>query len=231
MRHAAYRAALDDLRAAGVAFACTCSRRDLRGSGGIYPGTCRARTTPPSGPFAWRVRVDDVRVEVIDALQPTRHSALARDCGDFVIWRRDDLPAYQLAVVVDDAWQGVTHVVRGADLADNTARQLYLHRLLGNPPPLHAHVPVIVGRSGHKLSKQTGAPDVYPHTERAARVLLFTCLELLGLQPPDALVRAAPGTQLEWAAEHFDWAHVAQTTALSHWQGCTTARPVAGSTA
>jgi glutamyl-Q tRNA(Asp) synthetase len=157
------------LRAGGAAYPCACTRRDLEsapvGAGGerVYPGTCRSgipparrtRETP-----AWRIRVDALggtAVSFVDRLQGPQAQELARDVGDFVVKRADGLFAYQLAVVVDDAWQGVTDVVRGADLLASTARQVWLQRLLGYPTPTYLHVPVAIDAAGAKLSKQTRA--------------------------------------------------------------------------
>jgi glutamyl-Q tRNA(Asp) synthetase len=140
-RSDAYRAALDRLRQQNMAYPCSCSRRELVGS--VYPGTCREGVRDPEKPQAWRVRVDDL--------------AISSD-GDFVVRRSDGLFAYQLAVVVDDAAQGITDVVRGADLLDSTPRQIYLQKLLRLPHPRYLHVPVVTNAAGEKLSKQTFAP-------------------------------------------------------------------------
>src|SRR5262249_43633183 len=113
-----YRTALEQLRAKGLAYPCSCSRREV--GGGVYPGTCRNGVKEPDKPQSWRVRTDD-------------------EGGDFVVLRADGVFAYQLAVVVDDAAQGITHIVRGADLLDSTPRQLYLQRLLGLPHPEYLH--------------------------------------------------------------------------------------------
>ena len=168
-RTADYEAALARLRAQGVVYACACARRDLEsaplGAGGerVYPGTCRAGIPAdrrPRAARAWRVRVDahgDARIGFTDRLQGMQEQDLPGEVGDFVVKRADGLFAYQLAVVVDDAWQGVTDVVRGADLLASTARQIYLQRLLGFPTPRYLHVPVAIDASGDKLSKQTQA--------------------------------------------------------------------------
>jgi len=161
-----YAAALDRLVAEGLAYPCACSRKDLEsaaiGASGerVYPGTCSAGL--PAGRSgrrerAWRVRVGAARVDFADRLQGPQAQDLARDVGDFVVRRADGLFAYQLAVVVDDAAQQVTHVVRGADLLSSTPRQIHLQRLLGLPPLSYLHVPVALDGAGRKLSKQTGA--------------------------------------------------------------------------
>ena len=162
-----YAAALRRLVDAGHAYPCACTRRELEsaplGPGGerIYPGTCRegvpaALASRPRRAF--RVRVGDTEVAFVDRLQGPQRQRLADEVGDFVVKRADGLFAYQLAVVVDDAAQGVTDVVRGADLLASTPRQIHLARLLGCHVPTYLHVPVAIDREGHKLSKQTLAP-------------------------------------------------------------------------
>jgi glutamyl-Q tRNA(Asp) synthetase len=169
-RTALYEAALARLVAAGEAYECACTRRELEsaplGPGGerVYPGTCRrgiAAERAARRQRAWRVRVARAGERTIvayrDRLTGPHQQDLERDVGDFVVRRADGLFAYQLAVVVDDALQGVTDVVRGADLASSTPRQIHLQRLLGYPTPSYLHVPVAVNAHGMKLSKQTRA--------------------------------------------------------------------------
>lgn len=172
-RGPSYESALDRLRDCGVLYPCACTRRDLAaaavGIAGerVYPGTCRNGLGDGRGArdeYALRVRVDDGIVTFIDLLQGPQKQDVARDVGDFVVRRGDGLHAYQLAVVVDDAAQGVDTVVRGADLLASTARQIFLQRRLRLPTPAYLHVPVAINAAGEKLSKQTGAralPD-YP---------------------------------------------------------------------
>jgi len=166
-RTALYEQALQRLRDARLVYACACTRRDMElapvGAIGerIYPGTCRARVraTDTDAPhLAQRLRVGDAVITFSDAVQGTQRQDLARDVGDFIIRRADRLFAYQLAVVVDDAAQGITSVVRGADLLASTARQIYLQRCLDLPTPEYLHVPIAINDAGEKLSKQTGAP-------------------------------------------------------------------------
>ena len=158
-RHAAYAAALQALLSAGLAFECHCSRSDLAASGGIHRGVC-VSTNPASRPAAIRLRVPDLDVGFVDRVQGNYRQNLQRDVGDFVLRRSDGPYAYQLAVVVDDAAAGITDVVRGSDLLDSTPRQIYLQQCLGLPTPRYAHVPVLVGPDGEKLSKQNLAPAV-----------------------------------------------------------------------
>jgi glutamyl-Q tRNA(Asp) synthetase len=167
-RVARYDAAFDMLRARGEIFACTCSRADLAkaplGPAGerIYPGTCRAGTATVAAAvvnanIAWRTRVGDTLIDFTDRVQGPQRQSLADDVGDFVVKRSDGLHAYQLAVVVDDGDDGITDVVRGADLLASTARQILLQQRLGLPTPTYLHVPVAINPRGDKLSKQTQA--------------------------------------------------------------------------
>lgn len=166
-RTALYQRALDRLVANRQAYPCVCTRRELStapvGAGGerVYPGTCRAGIPATRGARpqrAWRVLVDNTTIVHADRLQGEQRQALAREVGDFVVKRADGVFAYQLAVVVDDAEQQVTDVVRGADLLASTPRQIHLQRLLGFATPAYLHVPVAINDAGEKLSKQTRAP-------------------------------------------------------------------------
>jgi len=165
-RTAHYEAAIQRLRDAGLVYVCACTRRDMEQAPvnpigeRVYPGTCRdgiplARAHETH--LALRVRVGDAIVEFNDVLQGPQRQDLAQDVGDFIIRRADGLFAYQLAVVVDDALQGVTSIVRGADLLSSTARQIYLQRCLSLATPEYLHVPIAINNAGEKLSKQTGA--------------------------------------------------------------------------
>ena len=167
-RKALYQAAFEKL--GEHCYACCCSRKEIADSqtglaadgAAIYPGTCRAGLAAGRSARAWRLRVpdvdsDDARISFEDRCQGTVNEQLAEATGDFVLKRADGFWAYQLAVVVDDAMQGVTHVVRGADLLGSTARQIYLQRLLELTTPGYLHVPVVTNAAGEKLSKQTDA--------------------------------------------------------------------------
>jgi glutamyl-Q tRNA(Asp) synthetase len=180
-RTAHYQEALQQL--GSRTFWCGCTRREIADSSlglatdgaAIYPGTCRGGLAPGKKRRALRVVVDDAPVEFTDRLQGRRSQVLSRDVGDFVLYRADGQFAYQLAVVVDDAAQGVTDVVRGADLLDSTARQIFLQRLLGLSTPRYLHVPVAVTAAGEKLSKQSGAAavDLSRPERELARALAF----------------------------------------------------------
>lgn len=177
-----YQAALDRLEAAGRLFPCFCSRRDIReaasaphGAAVVYPGTCRPGGAGTAGrtaaaddhglPPAWRFLAAEEWCRFHDCLQGMYRQHLSRDVGDFVVKRRDDVFAYQLAVVVDDALMGITDVVRGDDLLDSTPRQIALQEALGLPTPRYWHVPVMRDRSGERLSKRNGAASLAQYCE------------------------------------------------------------------
>jgi glutamyl-Q tRNA(Asp) synthetase len=208
-----YAAALERLKAGGHVFPCACSRRDLaevpdsalaRDGSRRYPGTCRDGLPPGAVPRAWRVRAGKI-IRFEDAVQGCQEEDLARDVGDYVVLRADGIFAYQLAVVVDDAKQGVTHVVRGADLLGSTARQIHLQTLLGLPVPAYAHLPAATNAAGEKLSKQTLAraidEDSPPH-------MLTTALDFLGQNPPDELSGASVREVWAWALDNWGMGRV-----------------------
>jgi glutamyl-Q tRNA(Asp) synthetase len=168
-----------------------------------YPGTCRDRRLPP-GDAAIRVRVERGRLVVDDALQGEIETDLSKTLGDYVIVRRDGLPAYHLAVVLDDAAQGVTDVVRGVDLLDSTAAHVHLQNVLDLPQPRYWHVPVVVNSAGQKLSKQTGAAAVDPTAGQTAAGVL----RLLGASVPFELQRERPQALWQWAAQSLDFARL-----------------------
>jgi len=190
-----------------LAYACRCSRVQVRAAashfgseGAIYPGTCRGLGLQAEAGFA--VRLDTRRVQglspvrFVDGEHGVVEHDVATDLGDFVLWRVEDFAAYHLAVVVDDAWQGVTDVVRGSDLLDSTPRQILLQQALGLPTPRYAHVPLALADNGQKLSKQNLAPAL-PVVSPALD--MWNALVFLGYSPPLALRGAAPGELLAWA--------------------------------
>jgi len=207
-RTALYQDHLDQLIQAQLAYPCTCSRKEIADSstsigieGAIYPGTCLHHTPKPHIPCAWRMRVPADSIEFFDlAVGHIAHN-MARDFGDFVLKRADGLFAYQLAVVVDDHLQGVTHVVRGADLLNSTTRQIYLQQRLGFDTPRYLHIPVVTNAAGEKLSKQTLAT---PLQVENANFALFEALSFLGLHPPNPIKNATLETVWRWAITHWN---------------------------
>ncbi len=194
-----YLDAVARLRAAGRAFGCGCSRRDL--VEGVYPGTCRGGLPRGTTERSVRLRVDDRPVEFEDLVQGPWQQRLERETGDFVILRADGIVAYHLATVVDDAAAGVTQVVRGADLLDSTPRQIALQQALSLPRPRYAHLPVAVNAIGQKLSKQTHAPDT---AGEPAGVLWHRVLSFLGHAPPGTLATGPVQALQDWALAHWD---------------------------
>src|SRR6516165_10073186 len=192
-----YRDALEALTALGATFECSCSRREHDRDSG-YPGTCRAGPTR-SGPTAVRFRVEDVAVSVDDRLQG-RCDFRLRERGDVIVRRRDGAFAYQLAVVVDDALQRVTHVVRGADLLDSTPWQIALQQALGYPTPRYAHLPLVTEPEGGKLAKSKRSVPLDPAS--AARQL-HHALQLLQQNPPAMLESEPASLILRWAIENW----------------------------
>lgn len=197
-RAESHTAALAQLSAQGLLYVCTCSRQRLLALGGRYDGICRAarcspRSLPPKG--AIRIRVDPGNVaEFQDFLLQVRFAAPGNG-GDFIVRRRDGLTAYQLAVAVDDAAHGITHVLRGADLMDSTPRQRYLLDRLRLRAPAYGHVPLVLGADGNKLSKQNGAPAL--DTANAAANIHWA-LRWLGHEPPQELAAQDPAGLLAW---------------------------------
>ncbi len=210
-RGSVYSDALERLRDTGRVFACACTRRELADSGLapdgalVYPGTCRLGLPPGKAPRADRLLVAQTRIVVEDAVQGRLVQNLAEEVGDFVLLRADGLFAYQLAVVVDDGDQGITRIVRGADLLGSTPRQILLQQLLDLPTPGYAHLPVVADAAGEKLSKQTRAAPLDP-----ARPIpsLLSALRFLGQAPPAELAKADLTGVWRWAIEHWQLARV-----------------------
>lgn len=194
----AYAAALEMLRAQGHAFPCWCTRGDIAASGHRHlDGRCTHAPEPDRVP-TWRIRVPDVAVAFDDVLQGPRRQNVRAEVGDFVVRRADGEWSYQLASVVDDAFLGITEVVRGVDLLDSTPRQILLQRMLGLPTPSYLHLPLAVNAAGEKLAKSSGAPTVDVSHPRA---IIARALRFLG-QPVPA--EGDPARLLEAAAAAFD---------------------------
>jgi glutamyl-Q tRNA(Asp) synthetase len=182
-RTAAYDSAIDTLLSEGKAFWCGCSRKDLPPSG-IYPGTCREGLAPGTEARTVRLNVAGSIICFTDLIQGAVEENLEQSTGDFIIRRADGLPAYQLAVVVDDAYQGITEIVRGSDLLDSTARQIHLQHALDLPTPIYAHHPLVLDGDGKKLGKRSASD---PISMLRAASSVRTALQFLGQKPPGDL--------------------------------------------
>ncbi len=194
-----YSAAIERLRSRGLTFECSCSRQELNGEE-RYPGHCRGGVRHPGAATATRLRIDPQMIGFTDRLQEGYAQDVAAAVGDVVLKRRDGFFSYLLAVVVDDAAQGISHVVRGADLLDQTPRQIYLQRALDLPTPCYAHVPVLTEADGSKLAKSAHS---VPADRTTPCAQLLHILRLLQLDPPGSLSGAAVGELWAWARENW----------------------------
>jgi glutamyl-Q tRNA(Asp) synthetase len=199
----AYNDCLEQLESKQLIYPCTCSRRtlDAHNTGDIYPGLCRGTPAPTNTPHALRIKTDDRCIGFQDALQGLITHHLAEQDGDFILARKDQIIAYQFAVVIDDARQAINHIVRGYDLLHSTPRQIYLQQQLGFFTPRYMHVPVIIDKQGYKLSKQTQAQAV---ELQAPHKVIFGLLGLLKQAPPNELQNAPVGELLSWAITHWN---------------------------
>ena len=207
-RYALYEETLCRLQTAGLVYPCHCSRKDWqagarRGADGfVYNGRCRhpgQRPAPQGKQPAWRIRVPDRIIGFSDGIVGGYTQNLAGDIGDFVLLRADGYWAYQLAVVADDAEQGITHIVRGQDLLVSTPRQIYLQQCLGVPTPQYAHLPLLTNAQGQKWSKQTLAPALDLNRREQLLRQVFRYLNL-----PEAPETDRPAELLDWAVAHWD---------------------------
>lgn len=205
-RKQSYEEYLQQLVDKNLVYRCVCSRRYLREQadtgelGIIYPGTCEDKNHAEELEGALRVRTPDQHISFEDSIMGTYGHNLKRDLGDFIIRRRDGLFAYQLAVVVDDEYQGITDIVRGFDLLDSTPRQIYLQQSLGFHTPGYTHLPIAINASGDKLSKQTGAQGIDPDHPVPALVRAMT---FLGQNPEPGLEKASLNSFWQWALAHW----------------------------
>jgi glutamyl-Q tRNA(Asp) synthetase len=217
-RNEVYQAAFDKLQQQGVLYDCTCTRREIADSalhgidGPVYPGTCRGGLAPGRSARATRVRTSGAHITFDDAIQGSITQDVEHTVGDFVVRRADGLFAYQLAVVVDDAAQGITDVVRGADLLDSTPRQLWLQHLLKLANPRYAHIPAAINAQGEKLSKQTQACPIDPAQPVPA---LLQALRFLGQAPPIEMERSSRQQVWEWALLHWQPQHIPKSRTLA----------------
>ena len=200
-RYNEYQSVLDTLLETNTLYPCTCSRKKLTGLSGIYPGYCRNQPANFDRPHALRLKCTAKKTPFDDLIQGSQQLSPAT-LGDFILKRKDQLYAYQLAVTVDDALQGITHVVRGYDLLESTPRQLYLQTVLNYQHPIYAHIPVITKKKGGaKLSKQNHATPL-PLDE--PRPLLIKAMTALGLTPHSALETATVNNIIDWGIKHWD---------------------------
>jgi glutamyl-Q tRNA(Asp) synthetase len=214
-----YEHSINELQKNKLIYPCACSRKTLAAGAGrqaqsdIYPGICRDRQTPVDGPHALRIKTDHRIITFQDDLQGLIADDLAGQYGDFIVKRKDQIIAYQFAVVIDDDLQQVNHIVRGFDLLDATSKQIYLQQLLGLSTPGYMHVPVIIDAQGYKLSKQSQAAAVdltSPHR------VIFGLLSLLKQNPPIELQQVPVTELLSWAIAHWNPAGLKGAHAVSY---------------
>jgi len=197
-RQEAYQDALTLLSEKSLLYRCTCTRKQLQGN--AYPGTCRNKSHDPEQQHALRVITNQQAIKIDDEIQGQFQQNLETETGDFIVHRADDLVAYHIATVVDDAYQGITEIIRGADLLDSTPRQIYLQQLLNYPIPTYAHTPVAVDKQGYKLSKQYHAPPI-DDTEPVATLIL--ALDFLGQHPKKSLAKENVEEIIQWGVKHW----------------------------
>lgn len=196
-----YQKYFDQLKREGKLYACDCPRHRIRDLNGVYDGYCRDRALPFDADTAIRVRLESGNIGWEDLILKAQSFSPAGLGGDFIVRRRDGLFSYQLAVALDDTLQGISHVIRGADLLDSTARQIYLQNLLAVQSPKYGHLPMVMNSFGQKLSKQTHAPALDP--EKANKNLILT-MGILGLNPPGDLAENPLGTILDWGISNWN---------------------------
>lgn len=202
-RNKQYKTALSRLDDQGAVYYCQCTRKQV--GVGPYLGTCRNLGLKPATGRSIRINTDKSIINIEDGLQGSIQSNLSTDSGDFIVYRADGLFAYHLAVVIDDAAMGVTEVVRGADLLDTTAAQVFLHQLLDLPTPRYVHLPVAIDQNGKKLSKRDQAITI---SGIPAEAVLLTTLAFLGQSLPDSVEDATKDELLAWAVEHWDTSRI-----------------------
>ena len=201
-----YLNALEQLIKQGSVYPCGCSRKQIQETavsghfGPIYQGVCRQGLSKNTPPRSLRVLTDDSPVIFIDKLRGRFEQRIESEIGDFVVRRADNLFAYQLAVVVDDAAQNITEVVRGADLLDNTPRQIHLQKLFNYPTPDYMHLPVVLNHQGQKLSKQTGAPTI---AGLRPQTILFDVLRFLNQNPASEIIDCDLDSFWQWAIQNW----------------------------
>lgn len=216
----AYQQALATLDQRDLLYQCHCTRVQIKALNGVYDNRCRS-VTEHQGVTATRIKVNDETIEFIDRIQGPQSQNLLNACGDYVLLRKDGLFAYQLAVVVDDAYQCISDIVRGIDLIDSTARQIHLQNTLGFSQPRYAHIPVAVNELGQKLSKQHFAKALDLHSPAQQ---LCNGLRFLGQTPELALHKATPSEVLSWGIAHWDIQRVPKLANIQHFDAPLTDR-------
>ena len=193
---------LHQLRKDGLLYACDCTRKQINqaSDNGRYPNICQDKNLDFNGEVAWKLRHGAGDYDFIDQIQGQCNFESALYQEDFTVKRKDDLIAYQLAVVVDDIDSGIDHVVRGIDLLDSTPRQLRLYEVLNKPAPLWYHLPLAINNDGNKLSKQNHAAAI---DASIASQQLHRAIAFLGQKPPAELLKEPPEIIIDWAIEHF----------------------------
>lgn len=196
-----YQQYFDQLKRDGKLYACDCPRHRIRDLNGVYDGYCRNRALPFDADTAIRVRLEPDNIDWDDLILGVQSFSSAELGGDFIVRRRDGLFSYQLAVALDDALEGISHVIRGADLLDSAARQIYLQNLLAIQSPKYGHLPMVMNNLGQKLSKQTHAPAL--DSDKANKNLALA-MRILGLNPPEDIIESPVETILDWGTTNWD---------------------------
>ena len=210
-RQQAYLEALDILTEKKLVYRCTCTRKQLHGK--AYPGTCRHQAHGTDQQHALRIITNQSATAFNDEIQGYFQQVLGTEIGDFIVHRADGLVAYHIATVVDDAWQGITEIVRGADLLDSTTRQIYLQQTLNYPTSSYAHLPVAVDQHGVKLSKQQHADPV---DDTQPLLTLFSALEFLGQHPDKILLEGSVREIIEWGIKHWSMDEIPKQASLEY---------------
>lgn len=214
-----YQDAVDQLRAQKLAYACSCSRAQIMQMNTqhdgkiVYPGTCRNGAQSTSTTHSIRLRCNEREIEFVDALQGRQATNLEKSSGDFVLQRRDGYFSYHLASGIDDAEQGITEVVRGADLLESTFCQLHVQNMLALNSPQYCHLPVVVNHKGQKLSKQSHAKPILPEK---AIPLLYDALTFLGQTPTVDFLEATMTEAWQWACSHWKIKNIANKSTYQH---------------
>ncbi|MCF6300630.1 MAG: tRNA glutamyl-Q(34) synthetase GluQRS [Proteobacteria bacterium] len=209
-RQHAYFKTLKRLQSTGLTYPCTCTRKQLSNHN-IYPNTCRQNHFPNNKPHSIRIKIPNRSYHFQDLIQGQQTQNIAQQCGDFNVGRKDGLICYQLAVVLDDDYQGITEVIRGIDIMDSTARQMYLIEILGLRQPQYAHFPVITHAKGSKLSKQNHAAEI---TSEHPFEVTHMALKLLGQKPP-IFKNQSQKELLKWAVKNWKIKQIDQTKTIN----------------